>query len=989
MTRTNYSGGYVVYNSPVCFESWLLLPAENLWPAWIRGILYTMAILYIFLGIAIAADVFMLSIEMITSKKRLVLTYDYEQKKSIQKEVYVWNETVANLTLMALGSSAPEILIAVIETVTNLDPGLDATNTQRDLGTFTIIGSASFNLLVICAVCIMSVPSKTVKKIGQFGVFIITSIWSLFAYFWLLIVLKWSSPNIVEVWEAVLTLIFFPLLVISAWCQNRSWWKQRFMKKRRSSVAVRSLQPKDSHPYASSHVIGVRPAEGHTSFNFDPEVVETTHGPGLLHKRISDLHLRKLSEKKSKLRNIVSYVKDHETNNNTTAKDIAQGIRRCMEPNENKSLARARFRHAAITSLVKGTHLPKTSKSNQLISLALQVDSGNRISMNSNFGQDDSIGYFAFSSSSYSVVRRSRELEVTVLLHMKRRRRVIGFSHVVEAAKRATTVGVVAAPNRPQALANRGNSSGQSIKSQTTCTTVVDEFNDSFIGVPDQHNVSNSDSGFTMSRNLEEGSYNQAAQFHSDSKRLSVSEGIEMSDIKQTLLNFTSAVTVEYETRDGTAKQGIDYENQTGDLNFLDHQYYSSIKIPIREVDTEDNNEEKYFFLILRSSSETTTIGDPSIARVCIINDNEPGEILFQEATYHVDYSTATVTATAIRLHGCDGNISVCYRTINGTAFGGDIKDLDEGSCDFLEVKEKRLEFGNGETSKKINLQVNMNSKPGKSFILLMYNPTGGATLGHRSATIITLTTAVDDIVDQVANLMTEENQDKSLMRLWNDQFYDAMSIGGNCDDESERPSFIIYVLHFLSFFWKVLLACIPPRTLFGGWLAFVLSLLVLGLLSALVEQFAKLLGCVLNLEVSVTGITIIALGTSMPDTFASRSAAIQDDTADASIGNVTGSNSVNVFLGLGLPWVIKTLYYQAKGKSFRVYDANLAFSVTVFLSCGVVCLLFLVLRRKLYGGELGGPRLPKFASGIALITLWMVFVTLCSLRAYNLIPAL
>ena len=69
-----------------------------------------------------------------------------------------------------------------------------------------------------------------------------------------------------------------------------------------------------------------------------------------------------------------------------------------------------------------------------------------------------------------------------------------------------------------------------------------------------------------MSRNLEEGSYNQAAQFHSDSKRLSVSEGIEMSDIKQTLLNFTSAVTVEYETRDGTAKQGIDYENQTGDL---------------------------------------------------------------------------------------------------------------------------------------------------------------------------------------------------------------------------------------------------------------------------------------------------------------------------------------------------------------------------------------------------------------------------------------
>ncbi len=31
--------------------------------------------------------------------------------------------------------------------------------------------------------------------------------------------------------------------------------------------------------------------------------------------------------------------------------------------------------------------------------------------------------------------------------------------------------------------------------------------------------------------------------------------------------------------------------------------------------------------------------------------------------------------------------------------------------------------------------------------------------------------------------------------------------------------------------------------------------------------------------------------------------AAIELDTADAAIGNVMGSNSVNIFLGLGLPW--------------------------------------------------------------------------------------
>jgi len=50
-----------------------------------------------------------------------------------------------------------------------------------------------------------------------------------------------------------------------------------------------------------------------------------------------------------------------------------------------------------------------------------------------------------------------------------------------------------------------------------------------------------------------------------------------------------------------------------------------------------------------------------------------------------------------------------------------------------------------------------------------------------------------------------------------------------------------------------------------------------------------------------------------MPDTFASKAAAINEKTADSSVGNVNGSNSVNVFLGLGLPWVIATIYWLVK----------------------------------------------------------------------------
>ncbi|KAK7116425.1 hypothetical protein V1264_002110 [Littorina saxatilis] len=217
--RTNYSNGYVVeykVDGPPC-SSWLLLPAENLWSEGMRGFLYTVALAYLFMGIAIASDMFMCSIEVITSKKRKVVLWDEERQEKVEREVLLWNETVANLTLMALGSSAPEILLATGEMVGDLDD-----REPRDaLGTFTIIGSAAFNLLIITAVCVMSVPTGEVKTIKELGVFIVTSIWSIWAYVWMLIVVQYISPGQIDPWEAWVTLGYLPLFVFMSYLTDR------------------------------------------------------------------------------------------------------------------------------------------------------------------------------------------------------------------------------------------------------------------------------------------------------------------------------------------------------------------------------------------------------------------------------------------------------------------------------------------------------------------------------------------------------------------------------------------------------------------------------------------------------------------------------------------------------------------------------------------------------------------------------------------------
>lgn len=87
-----------------------------------RGLCYVAMLVYLFMGIAIVSDVFMSAIEAITSsKKRIVLKSTNLSGETITREATVkrWNGTVANLTLMALGSSAPEILLSVIELIGN------------------------------------------------------------------------------------------------------------------------------------------------------------------------------------------------------------------------------------------------------------------------------------------------------------------------------------------------------------------------------------------------------------------------------------------------------------------------------------------------------------------------------------------------------------------------------------------------------------------------------------------------------------------------------------------------------------------------------------------------------------------------------------------------------------------------------------------------------------------------------------------------------
>ena len=73
------------------------------------------------------------------------------------------------------------------------------------------------------------------------AVFGVTASFSIFAYIWLLIILKWSSPDEVYLWEAIVTFLFFPILVLIAYAADKQWLNFLFCKAKAEQVDDKQL----------------------------------------------------------------------------------------------------------------------------------------------------------------------------------------------------------------------------------------------------------------------------------------------------------------------------------------------------------------------------------------------------------------------------------------------------------------------------------------------------------------------------------------------------------------------------------------------------------------------------------------------------------------------------------------------------------------------------------------------------------------------------
>jgi len=152
--------------------------------------------------------------------------------------------------------------------------------------------------------------------------------------------------------------------------------------------------------------------------------------------------------------------------------------------------------------------------------------------------------------------------------------------------------------------------------------------------------------------------------------------------------------------------------------------------------------------------------------------------------------------------------------------------------------------------------------------------------------------------------------------------------------EELEEPASLCSdVINILSIPYKILFKftvpdCTDERFQSLYLVSFGMSIIWIGILSFIMVDFASRAGCILNIPGIVMGILVISAGTSVPDALSSILVA-RNGQGDMAIANVLGSNVFNIFLGLGLPWLVKTLL---DGKAVRLPEQSIFISTLLLL---------------------------------------------------------
>ena len=162
----------------------------------------------------------------------------------------------------------------------------------------------------------------------------------------------------------------------------------------------------------------------------------------------------------------------------------------------------------------------------------------------------------------------------------------------------------------------------------------------------------------------------------------------------------------------------------------------------------------------------------------------------------------------------------------------------------------------------------------------------------------------------------------------------------------------------------------------FENWfiLSFIICLVWIGLLSYAMVQSADRFALVFRIPEDIMGLTITAIGASLPSFFGSVIAA-RDGSCHMAVSNTFGANLSSILVALGLPCFIQTAMVTP-GEPF-VMESNGIFLTVIVLVVGLVVFLISIAITKLWLNK------PLGVLYFALYVILLTIVVVCDV--YNI----
>ena len=170
--------------------------------------------------------------------------------------------------------------------------------------------------------------------------------------------------------------------------------------------------------------------------------------------------------------------------------------------------------------------------------------------------------------------------------------------------------------------------------------------------------------------------------------------------------------------------------------------------------------------------------------------------------------------------------------------------------------------------------------------------------------------------------------------------YKDRGSFNENDDDNSQKRAYYTrlgYIIRPIDF----IISLFFPKKV-GNYYIFSMSILLIAALCWVLVESAVYISNDLGIPKIIIALTVLAIGTSVPDLISSIIVAKQGKGGMA-ISNAFGSNIFDILIGLGLPWMILLLFTD---RSIPVGKEHLLTSIILLFGSVAVVFLVLYLRK-------------------------------------------